>query len=103
MICDFRISLSIEKVNLKFLIDLDMDNNGKEHLTSLLECESIITSADLSPLFNHPRQGFVRLVNDHFKRSFMLEIFQSIKLKKKPDDTEPCFSIEVDYLFFNIG
>ena len=75
-----------------------MGEKNKEYLTELLDCETITITADLTPIFNHPKQGCVRLVKNHFKRSLFLEIFQSIKIKNNPDqDPIPCCSVEVKF------
>ena len=80
-----------------------MGEKSKEHLTNLLECDTVTITPDLTPIFNHPKQGYVRLVKDHFKRSFLLEIFQSIKIKNKSDqDLIPCCSIEVKFFKYPI-
>ena len=75
-----------------------MNDIRKEHLTGLLDCETVTITPDLTPLFNHPKQGYVRLVKEHFKRSFLLEIFQSKKIKAKYNQHPiPCISIEVTF------
>lgn len=49
--------------------------DGKQKLTELIECDAVLTRLDSTPAFGYPKKGYIRIVKDTFKRSYMLELF----------------------------
>lgn len=58
-----------------------------DEITQLLECEEIITNGEVGVVFNHPKSGYVRLVKDYRKRSYVLEMYaNNSKLQKNSNN-----------------
>jgi len=57
-----------------------------DEITQLLECEEIITNGEVGAVFNHPKSGYVRLVKDYRKRSYVLEMYGNNSKLKTPNN-----------------
>lgn len=46
-----------------------------DKITEIIECESITARLGSNSVFNLKKKGFIRLIKDHHKRSYILELY----------------------------
>lgn len=69
-------------------------NQSIDNITEILECESIIASLQSSSVFSFKKKGYVRIVRDNNRRSYVIEFFPFIK-DKPPSTLKRILSINV--------
>jgi hypothetical protein len=57
---------------------------NKELVTDYFECKEITTSLSINSLFSYTKTGYVRLVKDWTKRSYLLELSKTNETKGGP-------------------
>lgn len=56
-------------------------NQSSDKITEIIECESITTALQSTSVFSFKKKGYVRLIRDYCRRSYVIEFFPYIKDK----------------------